>query len=171
MASTKVVYCSKGIDPYSNSNCVVGNFWRGKIVLVHCDNQAVVEVVNAGYSKDPLLMQLLRCLFFIMGYFEITVRANHIPGKSNGAADAISRNDLPHFFSQVPSANQQATIIPPALMELVIFQQPDWLSPTWGQLFKNFLQQALQPLPERFIHPEPGVTYHSAEPSTGSHSQ
>ena len=76
-----------------------GNLWRGKIVLVHCDNQAVVEVVNAGYSKDPLLMQLLQCLFFIMTYFEITVRANHIPGKSNGAADAISRNDLPHFFA------------------------------------------------------------------------
>ena len=162
---------AKELTPIVMATALWGNLWRGKIVLVHCDDQAVVEVVNAGYSKDPLLMQLLRCLFFIMAYFEITVRANHIPGKSNGAVDAISRNDFPRFFSQVPSANQQATIIPPALMELVIFQQPDWLSPTWGQLFKNFLQQALQPLPERFIHPEPGVTYHSAEPSTGSHSQ
>ena len=141
-----------------------------KIVLVHCDNHAVVEVVNAGYGKDPLLMQLLQCLFY-HAYFEITVRANHIPGKSNGAADAISRNDLSRFFSQVSAANQQATFIPTALMELVILQQPDWLSPTWPQLFRNLLQQALQPLPERFIHPEPSLTYPSAGSSIGSHSQ
>ena len=51
-----------------------------------------------GTARTQLLMQLLQCLFFIITYFEITVRANHIPEKSNGAADAISRNDLPHFF-------------------------------------------------------------------------
>ncbi len=39
--------------------CVVwGRSWRRKAVLAHCDNQAVVEVVYAGYSKDPHLMQL-----------------------------------------------------------------------------------------------------------------
>ena len=65
-------------DPVVVAAALWGNLWRGKIVLVHCDNQAVVEVVSAGYSKDPLLMQLLQCLFFIMAYFEITVRANHI---------------------------------------------------------------------------------------------
>ena len=66
-------------------------------------------------------------MFFIMAYFEITVRAVHIPGSRNGAADAISRNDLSRFFTQVPRANRQATGIPSALMELVILQQPDWL--------------------------------------------
>ena len=46
--------------------CMVwGKTWCKNAVLVHCDNQAVVEVVNAGYCKDSHLMQLLRCLFFI----------------------------------------------------------------------------------------------------------
>ena len=46
--------------------CMVwGKTWCKNAVLVHCDNQAVVEVVNAGYCKDSYLMQLLRCLFFI----------------------------------------------------------------------------------------------------------
>ena len=28
-----------------------GKEWYNKLVLVHCDNQAVVEVLNTGYSK------------------------------------------------------------------------------------------------------------------------
>ena len=63
-------------------------------VLAHCDNQAVVEVVNAGYSKDPHLMQLLRSLFFVTAHLEIALRAVHIPGESNRGADAISRDNL-----------------------------------------------------------------------------
>lgn len=38
-----------------------GKVWRGKAVLAHCDNQAVVEVVSSGYSKDSVMMQLIRC--------------------------------------------------------------------------------------------------------------
>lgn len=33
-------------------------------VLAHCDNNAVVEVVNTGSCRDPELMQLLRGLFY-----------------------------------------------------------------------------------------------------------
>ena len=29
-----------------------------------CDNQAVVAVVNLGYSQEPQVMHILRCLFF-----------------------------------------------------------------------------------------------------------
>ena len=87
-------------------------------------------VINAGSCKDPLLMQCIQCMFFIMSQL-ILVRAVHILGRANGRADAIFRNDLPRFFSQVPGASHQTTIIPPALMELMILQQPDWLSPAW----------------------------------------
>ena len=47
--------------------CVVwGKLWSGKKVTCHYDNMAVAEVVNSGYSKDRLLMHLIRCLFFIL---------------------------------------------------------------------------------------------------------
>jgi len=49
-----------------------------KAVAVHCDNQAVVEVINAGYCEDGQLMQLLRCLFFISSVFGLAVKATHI---------------------------------------------------------------------------------------------
>ena len=60
-------------------------------MLAHCDNQAVVEVVNSGYSKDVELMQLLCSLFFITAYLEISLEAVHIPGHCNTGVDAISR--------------------------------------------------------------------------------
>ena len=68
--------------------CIVwGKAWRRKKVLAHCDNQAVVEVDNSGYSKDA---QLLCSLFFITAYLEIALEAVHIPGHRNTGADAIS---------------------------------------------------------------------------------
>ena len=66
-----------------------GSGWHGCLVMAHCDNLTVVEVINAGYSKDPLLMQLLHCLFFLLVQYEVSLRAIHIPGKMNVGADAI----------------------------------------------------------------------------------
>ena len=102
-----------------------GERWCGNLVLAHCDNLAVVQVVNAGYCKDPNLMQHVRCLFLIMAHFEFIVKAAHIPGKQNIAADAISRNNLVLFHSQIPEANPQPTRIPHAVESVVIHRQPD----------------------------------------------
>ena len=41
-----------------------GRAWQGQVVHVHSDNEAVVAVVNPGYSKDTQMMHLVRCLFF-----------------------------------------------------------------------------------------------------------
>ena len=44
---------------------VWGVSWQNSQVLVKCDNQGAVAVVNSGYSKVQAMMRLLRCLFFI----------------------------------------------------------------------------------------------------------
>lgn len=118
-----------------------GKLWRNQCILVHSDNEAVVAVINSGYSKDNSLMQLLRCLFFIKAYFEISLSAIHIKGEENVGADAISRNNLFVFFAQVPQADPYPTPIPQSAVDLLVLQQPDWLSPDWSQLFKNCLWQ------------------------------
>ena len=44
--------------------CAVwGREWSGKLIHYHCDNMAVVEVINSRDSRDKELMHLLRCLF------------------------------------------------------------------------------------------------------------
>ena len=118
--------------------CAVwGPGWQGSSVVVHCDNLGAVAVVNTGYSKVPQIMHLLRCLFFIRAFFHLSVRAVHVPGIQNGWADAISRNQLPLFFSQVPGAVGRQVPLPPSLLALLVEQQPDWTSPAWTQLFRH----------------------------------
>ena len=47
--------------------CMVwGQEWKGSRVIVHCDNQAVVHIVNSGYSKDKDMMHLIQCMFFFV---------------------------------------------------------------------------------------------------------
>ena len=71
----------KELVPIVMACLIWGSRWRGRALVFHCDNQAVVEVVNAGVGKDPELMQLMRCLFFVRAHFVITARATHIPGR------------------------------------------------------------------------------------------
>lgn len=72
--------------------CVVwGRSWTGQVVHVHCDNGAVVAVLNSGYSKDDHLMQLVLTQFFFLAERDIWLYARHIPGVRNIAADAISQ--------------------------------------------------------------------------------
>ena len=82
-------------------------------------------------------MHLLRCLFFIRAYFELELWAVHIPGKENTLADAISRNDLLYFFSQVPGAANSQEVVPLTLLSLLTEQQPDWTSLAWTRLFRS----------------------------------
>ena len=118
-----------------------GKFWRGKAVLVHCDNQAVVEMVNSGYCRDQGMMQMIRCLFFILAFFEISMQTVHIPGRLNIGADAISWDNIQVFHMQAPKAHARPSPVPQALSNLLIYQQPDWTSPDWSRLFRTCLQQ------------------------------
>ena len=43
---------------------VWGPPWQNSQVLVQCDNQGAVAMVNSGYSKVQAIMPLLRCLLY-----------------------------------------------------------------------------------------------------------
>lgn len=122
--------------------CVVwGKNWRRQVVLAHCDNQAVVEVINSGRCKDAQLMHLIRGLFFITAHFEIFIRAVHIAGRENSKADAISRDKIDLFFLQAPEASRSPTPLPTPLINLLVTQCPDWTSPSWCQWFSTCVRQ------------------------------
>lgn len=121
--------------------CAVwGREWESQVVLIHCDNEVAVHVINSGYSKEPQMMHLLRCLFFIKAHFHLEVKAEHVPGEENTLADALSRDNMSLFFSQAPQARKDPTEISEAVIALLIEQQPDWTAQTWCQLFKNSFQ-------------------------------
>ena len=110
-------------------------------MLLHCDNEAAVVVLNVGYSYDSLIMHLLRALFFIKAHFDLDVRVTHIPGKDNGVADATCRDDLVTLFSQVSTASRSPSLIPPRVSLVLVEGQPDWTSVDWVQLFASCFQE------------------------------
>ena len=68
----------KEIVPITLAGLLWGKRWCGKLVLAHCNNLAVVQVINAGYCKNPNLMQHVRSLF-VTGPEKI----NHVSAKKS----------------------------------------------------------------------------------------
>jgi hypothetical protein len=45
--------------------CAVwGEAWQNKQLLFMCDNMAVLQVISKFSSRDPMIMHLLRCLYY-----------------------------------------------------------------------------------------------------------
>ena len=70
---------------------VFSHQWAGKRVLVHCDNQAVVCVLQSGKARDPFLGACARNVWLWAATFDIEVTYVHVMGKYNRAADLLSR--------------------------------------------------------------------------------
>ena len=114
-----------------------GRSWQGCRVIWNSD-MAVVEVIRKRSTRQPILLHLLRCLYFYAAYYKFHYSAHHIPGVANVAADAISRNNLSLFLSLIPQAASPSQI-PQAVQDLLLSRQPDWGSPTWTSLFISSL--------------------------------
>ena len=121
-----------------------GKQWQGGSVVCRCDNAAVVAILKSGWCKDNMAMHLLRSLFFWLAMYQVSILNEHIPGVSNGPADALSRNNVSYFMSQVPIASQQPTEVPQELIELLLTRRPDWTSQSWRVLLESISQKALQ---------------------------
>ena len=129
---------AKELFPIVLASLVWGHAWQGQSVLCRCDNNAVVEVINRQSAREPLLCHLLRCLFFASARFDFRIAAQHTPGATNIAADALSRNNLPLFFLQVPHASLQPTTVPRDLPPQLSRGRPTWTSQDWTSWFGSF---------------------------------
>ena len=84
-------------------------------------------------------MHLIRLLVFFASYHSFWFYADHIAGKDNNLADALSRNNVPMFLLQAPSTTRQSPIHP-SLITLVA-QNLTWTSTSWMKLFDDTLRQ------------------------------
>ena len=103
--------------------------WGGSTVRFYCDNTA--EVLNRQAAKDPLICHQLRSLFYISARFDLDIVARHTPGVAHVAADAISRNNIPIFGSQVLGASFFPAPVPPELATGLSAPSPAWRSRDW----------------------------------------
>ena len=103
------------------------------------DNAAVVVVLKATYSQDFHLMHLVRVLVFSASKLGFWFVASHVPRVKNVAADALSRNNLFAFFSQIQQADPHPLEIPLPLVTLVS-QDITWTCKSWIKQFKDTLE-------------------------------
>jgi hypothetical protein len=94
-----------------------GHLWSGRRIMFHSDNKAVVDIWYKGSSKSPLVMSLVRQLFFTAARFNFHVAISHVPGHINVIADLISRNLQVAFHRKVPSADQDPTQVPSQIIQ------------------------------------------------------
>ena len=105
--------------------CTVESNWRGKTVKCVCNNAAVVAIINSGRSKDNRAMHLMRFLTFFLSYYGFILFAEHLPGKDNIAAGALSRNNFSLFHKHVNHASKLPTQLPQELILALVIHQPD----------------------------------------------
>ena len=110
--------------------------------------------IRSGSSKDRVAMHLMRCLFFFTAIHQLFIVPQHVPGKENTAADRLSRDALSSFLQLVPTANPRPTDLPGSLMQALVFQTPDWTTPTWRAAFRSILPTDLPPHLRRHISQE-----------------
>ena len=113
---------AKELVPIVVAAAVWGRSWQQRHVVFHSDNAAVVAVVQHKSAKSPLLLHLLRCLYFYAVHFQFAYSAVHVPGVSNVAADALSRNNILLFCSLIPQATQ--SVVGQDLLDLLVSQRP-----------------------------------------------
>ena len=115
---------------------VWGMSWSGLHVRCFSDNEAVVFALNRRTVRDPKMMRLIRCLFFVEASYNFRLTATHLPGRMNIAADYLSRNMMSEFFHLFPQVHPVAVTIPPGVSNLLLDLNMDWPSPSWSQLLE-----------------------------------
>lgn len=68
--------------------------FKGQRILIYCDNQASVHLLNAGSSKIVFSQACLREITFLAATLQFEIKAIHLPGVQNRVPDLLSRWEL-----------------------------------------------------------------------------
>lgn len=71
-----------------------GHLWKGKKILIKCDNLSSVLVLNSGRTKDVFLQACMREIAFLASIGEFEIHGTHVLGTQNRIPDLLSRWDL-----------------------------------------------------------------------------
>ena len=117
------------------ATAVWGRLWRGKTVLFHCDNMAVVATLRLGSCRELQAMHLRQCLAFMEVTGEFVLLAEHVRGVDNIAADKLSRERLTsaHIPPMQVSDGEQQTV-PDQVLELMVTGSESWSDQQWLDL-------------------------------------
>ena len=81
--------------------------FRNKRIILFCNNQSVVSMINSTSSKCARCMVLIRLLVLKSLTENVRVFARHITGKLNDFSDSLSRLDIERFYKPSTTGNLQ----------------------------------------------------------------
>ena len=75
-----------------------GKGWKGKKIVINCDNASSVRVLNVGFIRDLFMQSCVREICFYALIFKFQFRAKEISGCENRIPDYLSRWDTDSKF-------------------------------------------------------------------------
>ena len=97
--------------------------WIATKILLKCDNQAVVSVLNSGKTQDLTLGAMARNISMLLAIHDIELQVIHILGSDNKVADLLSR----WFITENPAKKLYQFIKDPLWLEVnEEFLKVDW---------------------------------------------
>ena len=72
----------------------------GSRFQISCDNDAAVQVVRSGRTRDGFMQRCLRQLWLTSARYDLDLHVSHIPGVHNVFADCLSRWDADSTFQR-----------------------------------------------------------------------
>ena len=73
--------------------------WRNSRIVLFCDNESVVEMINSTSSRCRNCMVLLRIIVLEGLICNTRIFAKHVRTRLNSKADALSRLDFKRFWT------------------------------------------------------------------------
>ena len=97
--------------------------WTTTKILLKCDNQAVVSVLNSGKTQDLTLGAMARNISMLLAIHDIELQVIHILGSGNKGADLLSR----WFITKNPAGKLYQFIKNPIWLNVnEVFLTVDW---------------------------------------------
>ena len=94
---------------------IFGIKMANRYVNFHCDNKAIVQVINKQSCKDGEIMKLTRQMVLTAMQYNIKFSASHVPGKFNNLADALSRLQVSPQLLRAHGMREQPVQVPQRL--------------------------------------------------------
>ena len=89
-----------------------GGQWAHKRLVFRCHDEAMVHAINKGTSKSHPICHLLRLLTLKSMQCNFLLKAEQIPGKSDGIGDSLSHQQTGRFRQLALDADLHPTPIP-----------------------------------------------------------
>jgi hypothetical protein len=89
-----------------------GARFANKRIILHTDNMALTFIINKLTSTDSKIMVLVRKLTLLTLKFNILFHCEHIIGKKNFLAGALSRLQFQEFHLVAPHMHKHPSRLP-----------------------------------------------------------